>query len=271
MTRNLVVRVRVLAVAFVMLLALPGTAHAAMFFSGENATGVTSSGVGSLHANINSTSSLVYTATFDIGLTTAYGTSVAGSTGANNVPAFFVGTINSVAISGLACGTLYHWRLNVASADVGTDQTLTTSACAGVSPTSKNYGTVNVAGSSAQTFTINNLSGSSISVSSITVIGADAGLFGISLGTCASLTPTIASSGNCTVNVTFSPVATGARTATLRIASNAPDSPVDVALTGSTPSSSIPTVSEWGMIILGLLLVAAMIFSSRRGNLGRPA
>jgi hypothetical protein len=261
-------RFRVLLVTVLVLLALGGEAQAAMFFSGENATGVSNSGVGALHATISSTSGLTYTAQFDFGTTTAYGTTVAGATGASNVPSMFNGVINSVAITGLACGTVYHWRINVTAAGTGNDQTLTTSPCVSVSPASKNYGTVATGGSSSQTFTITNNSASTIHVSATTLLGSDAAMFAITLGTCASLTPTINSGASCTINVAFSPASTGGKSATLRVASDAPDSPTDVALAGSGTGGTVPTVSEWGMILLALLFVGAMALASRRGHGG---
>jgi hypothetical protein len=261
----------VLLATLVVLLGLSGEAHAAMFFSGESASGVTASGVGALHAHIQSTSGLVYTAEFDFGLTTAYGTTVAGATGANNVPSMFNGNITSVAITGLACGTVYHWRLNVTAAGTGTDQTLTTSACVSVSPSSKNYGSVGTGSSGSQIFTITNASASTIHASAISLLGADAAMFGISLGTCASLTPTITAGASCTISVAFSPTSAGGKAATLRVASDAPDSPVDVALSGTGTGGSVPTLSEWGMILLALLFVGALALSSRRPPSGTPA
>jgi hypothetical protein len=265
-------RVRVLVGTVLVLLALAGEARAAMFFSGENATGVSSSGVGALHAHISSTSGLVYTAQFDFGLTTAYGTTIAGATGANNVPSMFNGNIDSVAITGLACGTVYHWRLDVTAAGTGTDQTLTTSACVTVSPASKSYGSVATGGSSTQTFMITNTSAGNIQVSGISSTGADAAMFGVTAGTCGSLTPTITSGSGCTVSVAFAPSSTGAKSATLRVASDAPDSPVDVALTGTGGAGgSVPTLSEWGMILLALLFIGALALTSRRSSGGKPA
>jgi hypothetical protein len=244
--------------------ALPGRAHAAMTYSAENATGVTGSSVGSLHAHISSTSSLTYTATFDIGPTTSYGTSVAGTSGANNVPPFFNGTINSVAVNGLQCGTTYHWRLNVAAASTGNDQTLTTSPCLSLNPTSKAFGAVAVNASSVQTFTISNQSAGSLTVSSLAITGADAAHFSVSTLSCPSLTPTLAAGASCSVNVSFEPSSTGAKSASFVVTSNAPDSPTSAALTGTGGGAAVPTVSQWGMILLALGFAAALWVASRR-------
>lgn len=116
-------------------------ALAAVFYSNATVVGVTATGVTALQTDLNSTSSLTHTATFDFGPTASYGTVVAGSTGANNVTPFFNGTISSVAITGLTCGTTYHYRVVVAGVgDV--DHTFTTSACGAPVPTLSEWGTI---------------------------------------------------------------------------------------------------------------------------------
>jgi len=271
--RRLVVTVRILAASLLVLLALAGPAHAMITYSNEGVSGVGTNGVSALHAQLDSTSSLTYTARFNLGTTTAYGTNVAGSSGTNNVPPFFHGTISSVPVTGLACGTTYHWRLDVLAASTGNDQTFTTAPCVSVSPSSKDYGTVANGSVVSQAFTISNHSASSITVSAISFSGTDAALFSVSAGTCGSVTPTIASNGSCTVNVSFAPLTAGAKSATVVFASSAPDSPTSVALAGTGSGAAVPTVSQWGMILLGLAFVAAMIVASRRGaagGAGRP-
>lgn len=56
---------------------------------------------------------------------------------------------------------------------------------------------------------------------------------------------TVAAGGNCTINVTFTPTATGTRNATLTITDNAADSPQTVSLTGTgiPPSIAISSVN----------------------------
>ncbi|WP_083764858.1 choice-of-anchor D domain-containing protein [Geotalea uraniireducens] len=73
-----------------------------------------------------------------------------------------------------------------------------------------------------------------LAVSSIAVAGTDAGQFSVTPGSCGSLTPTLAPSGSCTVNVAFSPTADGARSAALRITLNSASHPVlDLPLRGT--------------------------------------
>jgi hypothetical protein len=262
---RLLVTVRTLAASLLVLLALAGPAHAMITYSAEGVSGVGTNGVSSLHAHLDSTSSLTYTARFNLGTTTAYGTNVAGSTGANNVPPFFFGTIVSVPVTGLSCGTTYHWRLDVLAAATGNDQTFTTSACVSVSPSSKDYGTIANGSVVSQAFTISNHAASSITVSAISFSGTDAALFSVSAGTCGSVTPTIAASGSCTVNVAFAPLTAGGKSATMTVASSAPDSPTTVALAGTGTGAAVPTVSQWGMLVLGVLFVGALLVASRRG------
>src|SRR5206468_1770224 len=56
---------------------------------------------------------------------------------------------------------------------------------------------------------------------------------------------TVAAGGSCTVSVTFSPTTTGAKTASVSIASNAAGSPHSVALTGAgvAPALSVSPAS----------------------------
>jgi hypothetical protein len=107
-----------------MILLFSGAANAAMFINSQTATGITETGV-TLTGNVTSTSGISYGTQFDYGLTGAYGTTVAGS------PNVTLGTrtISSSGITGLTCGTVYHFRLTVVGALSGPDATFTTSDC----------------------------------------------------------------------------------------------------------------------------------------------
>jgi len=60
----------------------------------------------------------------------------------------------------------------------------------------------------------------------------------------------VAPSGSCTIQVTFTPSASGAQTGTLTIADNAPDSPQVVTLTGNAASQGIaPRRGLWRFVI----------------------
>jgi len=97
-----------------------------------------------------------------------------------------------------------------------------------VSPASLSLGRVDLPGSVAGTITISNIGTASLRISSISIDGANASEFGQS-----SFCTSIAPNASCTVAVRFNPVSAGEKTATLRIASDDPDTPsAGVALSG---------------------------------------
>jgi len=84
--------------------------------------------------------------------------------------------------------------------------------------------------SGGQTVTVSNTGTAAASISSVSTSGDFA-----QTNTCGS---SIAAGGSCTVSVTFTPTASGSRTGSLSIASNAPGSPATVALTGTGVSAN---------------------------------
>lgn len=105
-------------------------------------------------------------------------------------------------------------------------------ATAAVSPSSLRFGSTAVGATSAkQTVTITNSGGSTLSVSGVTVSGPDASDFTITSDGCAG--QSVLALASCTLTVSFSPRAAGARTATLQIADSATGSPQTVALSGT--------------------------------------
>ena len=94
------------------------------------------------------------------------------------------------------------------------------------SPSSVSFGNQTVGStSSAQTVTVSNSGTVAASVSSVGVSGPFS-----QTNTCGG---SIAAGGSCTVSVTFTPTASGAASGTLSVASNAPGSPLTVALSGT--------------------------------------
>ncbi|MGA9498141.1 MAG: SBBP repeat-containing protein [Terriglobales bacterium] len=83
--------------------------------------------------------------------------------------------------------------------------------------------------STAKTVTVTNDLPTALSIISITRAGADPGDFA-QTNTCGS---SVAAKGKCIISVTFTPQATGTRTATLNINDSANNSPQTVALTGT--------------------------------------
>jgi len=99
-----------------------------------------------------------------------------------------------------------------------------------VSPQSADFGNVAVnAASAPQEFVIANAGSGDLAVSSIGTAGANATMFSVAAGgtsSCASLSPVLSANTSCTVLVTFIPTSGGAKTASLKIVSNDPATPV---------------------------------------------
>ncbi len=111
--------------------------------------------------------------------------------------------------------------------------------------------------SAAQVVTVTNNGNANLAFSSAPAVTGD---FAISSTTCLVTAP-VAPGGNCAINVTFTPTATGTRMGTISIASNVAGSPTVVNLTGSgatAPTLTIsPTTATVGSIItLGIGLTS---------------
>jgi hypothetical protein len=99
------------------------------------------------------------------------------------------------------------------------------------SATSLTFGPQNIGTPSPpQTMTVTNTGKAGLTISSVTVGGTNASDFATSADTCTGATVT--PNSTCTVNVTFTPTATGSRSASLIFTDNASDSPQTFALTG---------------------------------------
>jgi len=123
-----------------------------------------------------------------------------------------------------------------------------TAPVVGLSATTLTFGSQTVGASSpAQTVTLSNTGNAGLSIAGLAVTGTNAGDFA-QTNTCAN---PVAAGGNCTISVTFTPTASGSRTASVSISDNASGSPQMVALsgTGSTPmgaASLSPTTLSFG-------------------------
>jgi hypothetical protein len=99
-----------------------------------------------------------------------------------------------------------------------------------VSPGYLSFGNINMPGTSAPgKLTLTNLGSTAISISSITISGTNPGDFAISSNLCGT---SLAGNSSCTVQVTFTPQATGARSATLTVTDSDPSSPHVLPLAG---------------------------------------
>jgi len=103
----------------------------------------------------------------------------------------------------------------------------------GIFPNALNFGTEKVGTkSSPLTITVGNPSGTPIAVKKPTISGADAGDFAEST-TCPLAPATLAPGAKCSIAVTFTPKASGAREASLKITDSAPGSPQLISLSGT--------------------------------------
>ncbi len=110
-----------------------------------------------------------------------------------------------------------------------------------ISPSSVNFGNVGIgSSSSSQNFTVTNDTSNSVTISGISFTGTNAADFS-QTNTCSSA---LATGGTCTVSVTFTPGATGSRTATLSITDNAPGSPHTAAVSGTGTAAPIVQLSS---------------------------
>jgi len=117
---------------------------------------------------------------------------------------------------------------------------ITASSVMVLSPTSQNFGSIQVGNSSAPvTFTVSNNSANTAGSIVLSLTGGNPGDFSTTnsgAGSCAALSGgNLASGASCTFTATFSPTATGARSTTLHVAYSGGDgsSPLSAALSGT--------------------------------------
>jgi hypothetical protein len=129
---------------------------------------------------------------------------------------------------------------SAADSDVTTVSLTVTAPIASVGATTLTFGSQLVGTTSAtQSVALTNTGNGLLTINAITIIGVQAAEFTTSTTCGASLAP----GGKCTVAVAFAPAATGPRTATLQVTSNAVASPATVALsgTGTAPAVTLST------------------------------
>ena len=126
---------------------------------------------------------------------------------------------------------------------------------ASVSPASLTFPSTTIGSASAtQPVTLSGSVSSSVTITSITVTGANAADFSVSSTTCGA---SLAASGNCTVAVVFKPGATGTRSASLSFTDSAANSPQSVTLSGTGAAapagktSASPSGMAWASVAMG--------------------
>ncbi|MDR3676720.1 MAG: choice-of-anchor D domain-containing protein [Acidobacteriota bacterium] len=119
--------------------------------------------------------------------------------------------------------------------------------------------------STAQSITMTNPGSTSLLITGISVTGTNATDFA-QTNSCGG---TIAAAGTCTINVTFTPTASGGRTAAISIVDNAPDSPESVPLSGTGLSGHVslsPSSLTFASQNLGTSSTAQSVTMTNTGN-----
>ena len=123
----------------------------------------------------------------------------------------------------------------------GTPTQAVSGPAASIFPASQNFGSVTVGQSSnSKLVTLTNTGGQGLSVTSISVAGANPSDF-VATRNC-SLPTVLPPNATCSISLVFSPTAVGARQASLAATDNAPGSPQSIPLTG-TGALALPAVT----------------------------
>jgi hypothetical protein len=133
-----------------------------------------------------------------------------------------------------------------------------------LSTSSISFGSVRVGSSASDSFTISNRGGGTLE-GSISCSG-DCWVFELSRSSFR-----LAAGEALRVQVTFRPSSDRSYTATLNISSNGGSASVSLRGSGYQPPPPVPTLTEWGLIVLGLLLAGSLAFMIRRRLAPRPA
>jgi hypothetical protein len=197
-------------------------------------TGLTATTVSSSQINLSWTASATSGVTYSVFRSTTSGFTASAS---NQVTSGVSGTTYSD--TGLAASTTYYYLVqadNSCASSASSNQASATtsapvSATITATPTSLAFGTVSVGSSSvAQTVTLKNTGTATATITSITV-----GTGFTETNTCGS---SLAAGASCTASVDFAPSTGSSYTASLTVNSNATDSTLTVALTGTGVSST---------------------------------
>ena len=150
--------------------------------------------------------------------------------GANNPTAILNAINGGVSTMAFLRGQLDSSQLADLAAYIANPSAANTAPVASLSSTTLGFGSVTTGTtSSAQTITLSNTGAASLQLSAIALSNAEFARVG---GTCTP-TSTLAVSANCTLNLTFTPAASGVRSATLTVTHNATVSTSTVSLAGT--------------------------------------
>ncbi|MGB8522371.1 MAG: choice-of-anchor D domain-containing protein [Candidatus Acidiferrales bacterium] len=117
-----------------------------------------------------------------------------------------------------------------------------------ISPASFNFGSVQVGSTGSATITLINSGTESVSINQASVAGTGFSAIGLAAGA------TIAAGQSTTFTAQFAPTTSGSASGSISVASNAPNSPLTVALSGSGSQaqiSAIPSTAGFGNVSTG--------------------
>jgi len=137
-----------------------------------------------------------------------------------------------------------------------------------LTPATANFGNVTAGTtSSAQTFALANAGNASLSITSISLSGANAGSFSIVSQTCGS---TLAAGASCTISVTFSPPAAGSFAASLSVVDAVGTQTASLTGTGTAPAKPqaalTPASANFGSQTVGTTSAAQTFTVANAGN-----
>jgi hypothetical protein len=112
-----------------------------------------------------------------------------------------------------------------------------------VSPTTLTFSQTVSTTSADQTVTVSNTGTAAITLSTLTLGGAQAGDFQISAGSTCTPGGSVAVSSSCLIKLAFTPSATGARSGSLTLVHNAAGSPSTITLNGTGTAAPAPAIS----------------------------
>lgn len=126
----------------------------------------------------------------------------------------------------------------------------TPAAVGTVSPATLKFGTQKVgSASSAQTVTVSNTGNAALGLKGLAYSGSNASDFATTGGSCATTT-SLAAGAMCTVDVSFTPAASGPRSATLTVQTDAASNPtVPLSGSGATDTNGLIQLSQDGLVI----------------------
>jgi sugar lactone lactonase YvrE len=145
-----------------------------------------------------------------------------------------------------------------------------TAPIAALTPANNYFGSFAIGSTSAaQTFTLTNSGTAALSVTSISLTGANAAEFAIASKTCGS---SVAAGASCTIAVTFSPTSTGTSQAILSVTDNANGSPQSSTISGNGTAAAAPAATltpanlDFGSVETGTKSTAQNATLTNTGN-----